>query len=554
MRMPGRRPGATSRRGRRLGGRRPLIVAGLATAAAACLPGCMTLSWAPEPPRDAAVATAATETEAEAARRFDEPSIPVQAEFAVDLSSALRLAEAENPAIAAARQRVGEAAALLQQARVLMLPSLNMGTNYHLHRGELQRSSGAMINLRQQAFYIGGGAEAVAANPVQIPAVSILSPLTDAIFEPLAARQVVSTARADAVATANEVLLEVSQLFFELTATEGFLRVRRETADDGAEVARLTRAYADAGQGRDADAHRAATELDLIGVEVRKAEEEAAVASARLAHRLHLDQAVRLRPLGKDDRTTTLIDPTVPLPDLIRTAMANRPEVRARTAAIEAAERRVSRERCRPLLPTVFLGFGGGAFGGGGNQVGNGINDMGGRTDFDVAVYWTALNFGMGNRALIRRQVAARSVAEGERARAVAMVRAETAAAFAGVEASRRRLDVTTIRLESARKGFHEDLTRIRNTVSRPIEVVNSLQFLNDARIARIRAVADYNQAEYRLFVSLGSPPPILGPAGDPASAPIAPPPLPPLVGLESPESAAGHPFWGMTAFGKVDP
>ena len=142
---------------------------------------------------------------------------------------------------------------------------------------------------------------------------SIFSQLTDAIFEPLAARQQVEAARFSASATANSILLEVAELHFELLAAEADLRVRRESAAQEAEVARLTRAYADAQQGREADAERAATELSLIVDEVRQAEEEVAVASARLAHRLHLDQSVRLRPVAPAVEMVTIVDPGVAL-------------------------------------------------------------------------------------------------------------------------------------------------------------------------------------------------------------------------------------------------
>ena len=167
---------------------------------------------------------------------------------------------------------------------------------------------------------------------------SIFSPLTDAIFEPLAARQQVERARFDASATANNVLLEVAELHFELLAAEADLRVRRESATQAAEVARLTRAYAKAGQGREADAQRAATEFSLIVDEIRQAEEELAVAAARLSRRLHLDQSVRLSPIAPAIEMVTIVDPAVSVPDLIQTALQGRPEFRARAAALAAAE------------------------------------------------------------------------------------------------------------------------------------------------------------------------------------------------------------------------
>jgi outer membrane protein TolC len=461
------------------------------------------------------------------------PAVPAaEGEFPIDLTTALRLAEVENPLIAEARQRISEALAVQQGARALLFPTLNVGTNYHSHTGDLQRSSGAILSVTEKSLYFGGGAGAVGTGTVQVPAVNIFSQLTDAIFEPLAARQQVEGARFSASSTANNILLEVAELHFELLAAEANLKAREESATQETEVARLTRAYADAQQGREADAERAATELSLIVDEIRQAEEGLAVSSARLAHRLHLDQSVRLKPLALNLEMVTIVDPTRPLPELIQAALQTRPELGARAAALAGAELRHKQELFRPLLPTVWLGFSGGAFGGGSNLVGPELAHFAGRTDFDVMAYWTFQNFGLGNLALQKRRRAEVGQAFSERARAIAKIRSEVSAAHAEAAAARQQVDVTTRGLASAEVGFREDLQRIRNTVARPIEAVNSLQLLNQARVARIRAVTDYNKAEFRLFVALGSPPPLDESANAPIPpAPIATPPLPALAG-----------------------
>jgi len=461
------------------------------------------------------------------------PVIPPAEEYPIDLTTSLRLAEVENPQIAEARQRVGEALAVLQSARVLLLPNLNIGMNVHNHTGNLQRSSGTILKLNETSLYFGGGADASAASPVEIPAINIFTSLADAYFSPLAARQQVEGTRFQASATANRVLLEVAELHFDLLAADADLRVRRETATQGSEVARLTRAYANSGQGREAEAERAATELRLVELEVREAEQEVAVASARLAHRLHLKQTVRIRPAVTRLDSITLVDPFTPLPNLIEVALAHHPEISAKVAALAAAEVRHRQEIYRPLLPTIWLGYSGGAFGGGSNLVGNQFSHFGGRTDFDVQVFWTLSNLGFGNLALIKQRRAEMGEADGDRARTIAEVRATVAAAYADVAAAQRQIEVTTRQLASAEEGFREDVERIRNTVGRPIEVVNSLQLLNQARVDRIHAITEYNKAEFRLFVALGSPPPLGGPADTPLPpAPIASPLLPPLAGV----------------------
>ncbi len=336
----------------------------------------------------------------------------------------------------------------------MLLPSFNIGTNYHSHTGDLQRSSGAILSLDQKSLYFGGGAGAIGTGPPGIPAVQIYSPLTNAIFEPLAARQQVESSRFSAAAASSNTLLEVSQLHFELLAATAELGARRQSASQEGELVRLTRAYANAQQGRDADAERAATELALLEIEVQHAEEETAVASARLARRLHLDQAVRLRPTAAGVETVTIVDPASPLVTLIQTAIRWRPEIAARATALEAATIRKQEEQFRPLLPTLYLGFSGGAFGGGSNLTGPELAHFGGRTDFDVMAAWTLLNLGAGNHSLVNQRRAEAGQAAAEQSRAIALVRSEVASAYADVLAARQQVEITSRQLTSAGSGI----------------------------------------------------------------------------------------------------
>ena len=483
---------------------------------------------------DAGLVLTRSQVAAAAINEIMDPVIPSpSAEYPIDLTTALRLAESENPLIAQARQRIGEALAIQLGAQALLLPSLNAGTNYRDHTGNLQRPSGRILDLHEQALYFGGGAGVIGAGAVPVPAVSIISPLTDAIFEPLVARQQVFRARFDASAATNDVLLEVTDLHFELVGTNAELSVRRETAEQAQEVVRLTRAYADAGQGREADAQRASCEFSLILDEVRQAEEAYAIAAVRLSQRLHLEQSVRLTPIGSPVEKLTLVDPSIPMPDLIQAALRSRPEFLARAASVAAAETRIRQERMRPFLPTLWLGFSAGVLGGGSNLLGNEMSNFGGRTDSDVMLFWTLQNFGLGNLALQKQRAAEAGPAVSEQSRVIAMIRSQVSAAYADVVAARQKVDITTRELASAESGFREDMQRIRNTVGRPLEVVDSLQLLNRARVARIRAVIQYNKAEFRLFVKLGAPPPLGNTSNNPIpQPPVASPPLPPPAGM----------------------
>ena len=173
----------------------------------------------------------------------------------------------------------------------------------------------------------------------------------------------------------------------------------------------------------------------------------------------------------------------------VQVALRQRPDIAARTAAIGEAEAHFKQEIGRPLLPTLWLGFSGGVFGGGSNLVPPLVGNFAGRTDFDVRVYWTLLNLGAGNLALIKERRARSRPDEPpsnpERSTSPA---AKSAPRWPMPRPPATEIGVARQELASAELGFKEDLERSRQNLGRPIEVLNSLTLLAQARVNLIRA------------------------------------------------------------------
>jgi outer membrane protein TolC len=446
-----------------------------------------------------------------------------QAEHPIDLGTALRLAGAENPELLLARERVTEATARRQLAVAQALPNLNVGSNYDLHRGPLQQSAGNIINVNRDALYVGLGANAVGAGSVNLPGLNYNLNVGEAWFAALAARQRVGAAAATSEAVRNDVLLRVCLAHLDLLRAEGRRAVAAKNRAEAAEIARLTAAYADTGQGRKADADRAAVEVKRRDAELVQAEADTLTASARLAQLLNLDPTVRLKPVEGWAVPAALIPDPVPLPDLLATALLRRPELAARRAEVRAALYELSLAKVLPFSPTAVLGFSAGGFGGGSNLIaqpggftaaagGPGVTgprfgNFDGRTDLDVVVFWTFRNLGVGNAALTR---AADSRVRQTRLRELEVVntiRAEVAEAFARVAARPAQIDAAEAAVRAGAEAYSQDLTRIRAGQGLPLEVVDSFRLLARARYDLLDAVTDYNRAQYQLWVALGRPP-----------------------------------------------
>src|SRR5262249_18384778 len=163
---------------------------------------------------------------------------------------------------------------------------LNFGSNYDKHTGLLQQSSGNILNVDRSALYVGAGTNAVAAGTVSIPGVYYNLNLSDSIYNYFVTRQRSEQSRHESRAVENQVLLEVALAYTDLLGAQGQLSVAILTRNDAREVARLTAAYAETGEGRQADADRAATELSRREEDLLEARVDVANASRRLGELL----------------------------------------------------------------------------------------------------------------------------------------------------------------------------------------------------------------------------------------------------------------------------
>ena len=128
----------------------------------------------------------------------------------INLATALYLSNARPLVIAFAQASVEEAAARLQNAQVLWLPNLNVGTDYYHHNGTDQSTDGTIILDDKSAFAAGGGA-------------TLNFGVTDAIFRPLADRQELAARESDLQTARNNALLEVALAYFDVQQARGTL-------------------------------------------------------------------------------------------------------------------------------------------------------------------------------------------------------------------------------------------------------------------------------------------------------------------------------------------
>jgi len=437
----------------------------------------------------------------------------------IDLYSALSLAGEQNSQVLLAQQRVVEAVALRQLAAAQFLPTINYGGSSDAHWGVLQQSTGNILSVQRENVYVGAGANTVAAGTVNIPGVMWNLNVSQTIYDYLMSRQEIDRRAFESQATRQDVLLGVALGYTDLVEAEGSRSISILSRNDAKELARLTAAYVETGQGRKADADRAATELARREARVFEAEGQIVRSSAALCRLLHLDPTLRLAPSEVQIIPRSIVPDPIGLPELLAIGLMYRPELNERRAAAAQALLQLKGAKTLPFSPTLLVGFSAGGFGGGSNLVAQpttslpfGRNEprfgsFADRADLDVMGYWTLQNLGVGNKSMIEAAKSRLRSADLQLLVTLDRVRSEVAGAQARTHARFARIRSTELAIAAATQAFEEDMTRIRGAEGLPLEPINSLRLLVRARQEYLDAILDYNKSQFELYVAVGKPP-----------------------------------------------
>lgn len=339
---------------------------------------------------------------------------------------------------------------------------------------------------------------------------------SDAYYRPLIEWRLASAAQRQYSATLVTSELEAVLAYLDLLQIQELLNLNLDTLQKGEALLEAARNAQQAKLDRSpGDVNRVRTEVLLRRQERADLSGRAAAASARLGKLLLLDPGVRLTPQFVETIPITLIDPEMPLEDLLVVAAYNRQELAAIQDQIAAAWERVRKAEHGPWLPKLQVTDQVGSFGGG---VNGDLEDFQGRNALTAMIFWELRNFGYGNMAEARERQAGVDQAAFQSAEVQARVAAEVVESAEIALAKSESVTLAREAVAEATELYHINQEGTFNVVDaknlfdalRPLQ---ALQFLQQARQNFIAAVIDYNRAQYRLNAALGCPSEITSPA-----------------------------------------
>ena len=415
---------------------------------------------------------------------------PARAAMPIDLPAALRLADERNLDIAIYLERVEAASARVAQARSLAVPNIRAGATYDRHSGNIQETSGNVVDVDRVSQFTGVG-------------LGVGVDIADAIFAPLVARQDRDALAAAATANRHLVLLEVATTYL------GLLRAREEAAiveaafARAADLANLTANYAEAGQGLLADAEMAAVQPLLWEQRRLVAAERQVTASAELARLLHLEGGVAVEPIETGIPMLELFSGDEDVERLVARALADRPESEQLDLLVAAAEDELNAQRYRLFIPSVVLGYNIGEFGG---APGSSIANTDDRDDLTLSLYFEIDGFGFGQRARADERRAEVRRASLERDKLHADIAAEVREEHARVRSLSRQLGFAAAAVERAAEAYRLNRDRIFDQQGLPLEALQAMQTLATADLSLLDMRVGHALAQIRLHTVLGNP------------------------------------------------
>jgi outer membrane protein TolC len=410
----------------------------------------------------------------------------------IDLPTVLRLAGARNLDVQIAREALNEAQANRQSALEQFIPSLTPGVAYHQRDGMAQAvPAGTVSDTHFQSYAPGGTAAAQVV-------------LGDAIYQALAARQLVNASDQSLQAQREDAALSAAQAYFDLLKAKALAGVINEAVSISRDYQQELHQAVAAGVAFKGDELRVQTQTESCQISLRQALEQQRVIAVNLAQILHLDSTVDLVPHDGDLVPLLLFPTNAALDFLVQQALHSRPELKAGHALITAAREAKNGAAYGPLVPSVGAQvFAGGL--GGGYQ--GGPDNFGHSEDYLLGLGWRIGPGGLFDSGRIKASQARLAATQLGQTKLKDAVISQVVAAATRMQSLSDQIVLAQRNLVTANETFRLTRERKQYGVGVVLEDIQAQQALTQAHSDYVTAVAEHNKAQYGLNKAVGGPP-----------------------------------------------
>ena len=414
---------------------------------------------------------------------------PTLQEHSVNLATVMRLAGAQNLDIRLATERLAEAWAQHEAARMQFFPYLTPSFGFRRHEGNIQTVDGQIIDADKESLGIG-------------VAVTLQLDLGEAYYKSLTTKKLASAATHSVEVQRQESIWQAVSAYLELIRAKAAVGVAGESAHIAEDYARQVKQAVDAGIAFKGDAFRATVQVERNLAARSEARGRQRVAAARLAQILHVPAKVELIPVD-EPVTLSFGDSRRGIDSLIASAIESRPEMAMSADQLEAAIKNSEAARWAPLVPTVKADYYGGNLGGG--TYAQGLRSFNTTQEYGIGLTWRIGPGGLFDPSRPHLADARQRGKAVEQEKLREEIARQVVEAHTLVHSLEEQLTHVRAALDAAGKTLELARERRAFAVGEVLENIQAEQELSRARLDYLTVVTEHNRAQFLLRRAIGA-------------------------------------------------
>lgn len=408
-----------------------------------------------------------------------------QQAYPVTLEAVMQLAGANNLTIKEYELKYQQAIADQVKAKEWWMPVIYAGASTHYLNGAAMNTDGRIFTgINRNNFWSGLG-------------IATEIDFSRGKYLILASKQKAQAANYQSAAEKNKAILAAIQSYLDLQTEQLKYAFLQELLNQSDTLTQQIKVKTDAGLLYQSDYLLAQSNYSHIKIELLKAKGDWNKKSALLTALLNLENNIRLISA---DTSLVPLKLAEPIRDTFgyKKGFEKRPEYLSLNMSLKSFQtlRKTSNEGL--LLPRLRLGMDNGAFGAYAGPVRN-------TCQFNAALFWT-LPFGrLTSKGDLKQWDSKIALQQNSIEQFKNQYQNEVVTATAQLEIAGEQINIAKQELQSSSAALYQGIERQKLGTAKAFEVFQAQQFYLQAQLDYLKAISEYNKAQYALYVATGN-------------------------------------------------
>lgn len=408
------------------------------------------------------------------------PVLSAQKTFPVNLETVLKLSGANNLTIQEYKLKHQEAIAKQSKAKEWWLPSIYAGATTHYLNGAAMNTDGRIFtNLDRNNIWSGFG-------------ISAEIDFGKGIYKKLAAKQLVEAANYFSLAEKNKIILQSVETYFDLQSEQLKYVALQNLVNQADLMSQQIKIQVDVGLRYQSEYLLANSNFNHLKFEMLQTKIEWQKKSATLSSLLNLSEDIRL--ISAD---TTLVPTFLSLEKTNTMDYTKRFEYMALNAELKSIELERKTINQGLLLPKLKISTDDGIFGAYSKELFN-------TYQINASLLWNLPLGRLSYKGDLKRYNVQILIQQNEIEQFKNQYQKEMSTAIFQLQSTEEQIAIAKKALQSSTEALNQSIERQKLGTAKPFEVFQAQQFYLQAQIDYLKAVSEYNKAQFSLKVAKG--------------------------------------------------